>query len=166
MNIIGTPIDYANLKHRLLYTTCNNPIFNTEIDNTHRYEITITFNPKWYSSNQDMLDHIPEILKQLRIKSCSPLSNFSHCYFNYVTEYQKNGAPHVHATLIYDQRLNISHLTNWEQFFKRLYGKTSIFYTGKYDKIHTNDHYVGTWSNYLKKDNPENYFEENIQKNY
>jgi len=124
---------------------------------THRYEVTVTFNPKWYSDLTDMESAYNDIIEKLIIKAHSALNQNESCHFNYVKEYQSNGAPHMHGTLMFYHRLTNSRLTNWEQFFQRLYGKTQIWYTGDKDKIHKNDHYEGPWSGYLKKDNPENY---------
>lgn len=138
--------------------------WSKEYLNTHRYEITITFNPKWFSNIKDMEIHCKTIIEQLIIKCHSALQMNCSMYINYVIEYQSNGHPHIHATLMFDTRLVNSRLTNWEQFFQRLYGKTQIWYTGSVDKIHRNDHFTGPWSKYLLKDNPENYHEYRVEK--
>lgn len=140
----------------------NNQILNAfdiEHENTHRYELTITFNPKFYCNIPDMEVECETIYEKIMIKIFSFLNMDEMAYFNIVKEYQKNGAPHIHGTFLFNKRMMNPTLTNWEQFFTRLYGKSTIYYTGKYDKIHKNDHFNGTWTNYLKKDNPENYQE-------
>lgn len=156
-------IDYALKKHRMLFKYSNNRPFSST---DHVYEFTLTFNPKWFSSNDDMSEFLPEIIKQMMIKGCSPIAPFTDYYLEYVVEYQSNGAPHIHATYIFKNRLKVSTQTNWEQFFQRMYGKTVIYYTGNKDKIHHNDHFDGPWSKYLLKDNPENYVQLSVNKNY
>jgi len=131
---------------------------------THRYELTITFNPKWFSDILDMEKTYLDVIDKIIIKAHSTLELNGLCYFNYVKEYQSNGFPHMHGTLMFFNRLANSRLTNWEQFFQRLYGKTQIWYTGDKDKIHKNDHFEGPWSKYLLKDNPENYKSIRIEK--
>lgn len=123
----------------------------------HKYEITITFNPKFYFDNQDMENHFESIHDRLKIKCYSQLNKNGECYYNSVKEYQTNGAPHFHGTVLLPSRMANSTITNWEQFFKREYGKTTIYYTGLNNKVHNNDHFNGTWYEYLFKDNPENY---------
>lgn len=149
-----------NNQYSYQYATNITPnVFSGEIPGTHRYEFTITFNPKFYCDIADMEDQILLVDEKIRIKIFSFLNMQEIAYYNIVKEYQQNGAPHLHGTFLFNKRMTNTNLTNWEQFFTRIYGKSAIYYTGIKNKIHKNDHYNGSWQNYLLKDNPENYKE-------
>lgn len=78
--------------------------------------------------------------------------------FNYVVEYQSNGYPHLHGTMFTYERIKPQSLLNLEQCLKRKYGKSMIYSTGKNDKVHTNDHFTGTWQQYIHKEQQPKYF--------
>jgi len=152
----------------LTYLWKNNTIPNIFLGNligTHRYEFTITFNPKFYCDIADMEEQCNHVFTKIAIKIYTYLNMNEKAYFNIVKEYQTNGAPHLHGTFLFNRRMQNSNITNWEQFFTRLYGKSAIYYTGIHNKEHKNDHFKGTWQNYLLKDNPENYKEYELWKN-
>lgn len=122
-----------------------------------RYEFTITFNPKWYCSPHDALDECPNVIKAIATKAMHFVAQNDHVYLNYVIEYQKNGMPHIHGTLMTETRLTNVSMHNWEQFLNRYYGKSQIWYTGCQNKLHKNDHFEGNWQQYLVKEQPDKY---------
>lgn len=129
------------------------------LDNINRYEVTITFDPKLYYGPEDCENYINNVWENLTVKVYGQLQLDERAYIAFTKEYQANGMPHVHATVVMFHRLKPMTQHNWEQFFRRNYGKTTIYYTGKNDKWHKNDHFEGPWSEYLKKDGIEHYSE-------
>ena len=104
-----------------------------------------------------MEDQIENVVNAIKIKSATTISKNEHIFINYVKEYQENGNPHLHGTIMTQERITPSLQGSWEQMLKRWYGKSEIWYTGSGNKYHKNDHFEGSWQQYLKKDNPENY---------
>lgn len=139
------------------HSTVGDINWSIERPNWLRYEFTTTFNPKWYCSPQDAADEVPRVIKAIATKAMHFIGQNDHIYLNYVVEYQKNGMPHVHGTLMTEARLTNVSMHNWEQFLNRYYGKSQIWFTGSGNKFHKNDHFEGSWQQYLIKDNPENY---------
>jgi hypothetical protein len=123
----------------------------------HRYEITISLNPKFAPSKSIGYDLIEEALNEivkLSNKHCFNKNDRHHArwMFEYVVEHQKNGMPHLHLTLCLPRKLTTLNQNNWERKFVRMFGISTIYYTGMEDKIHKNDHFEGPWSLYLRKE--------------
>lgn len=132
-------------------------LFEHYIDQTFRHEFTITYNPKFIydidyadSMTDFVIKDIVSLGKRVSTDKRSGVSN--KFYFNYVVERHENGWPHIHGTLFTLDRIKPQTLANWEASFGRKYGRTAVWATGLQDKIHKNDHFEGTWQNYLHKE--------------
>lgn len=116
-----------------------------------RYEFTVTYNPKWIESvdyAESLTDYVIDDIRRFLRRNCDSNSNL----YNYVVEYQKNGMPHIHGTIFNEHRFKSQTLENLEKSLQRKYGKTMIYSTGHIDKIHKNDHFNGSWQEYLSKE--------------
>lgn len=139
----------------------------------YKYEITITFNPKYYPLGK-ACDYIKVVIKDIISASCRFIASenrrihregysadkfFNEHYIEYCVEYHnkddKEGKlhyPHIHATLHSQVDISATKLYGLEQSLRKKYGRTSIYHTDTEDKLHHNDHFKGLWSEYLKKD--------------
>lgn len=130
-------------------------------DSFFRYEITVTLNPKYIHSNdyaETMVPHIVNDVFKAGLRMSQHKGWYSDFEFNVVKEYQKNGMPHIHGTILTESPILPTKLMNTEQLFKRKYGKTVIWATGHRDHHHINDHFDGTWQEYLRKDDIPKYY--------
>lgn len=138
-----------------------NPSYN-------HYEVTVTMNPKFYT-----LEKATRYMKSIASDVMSDFLRLSSGigFVQYCVEYQENGMPHIHFNIIIETDIEAISLNNLKSKYTRSYGKTKIYYTGNEDKLHHNDHYHGTWSNYLNKEvnanevnGKQHYFEYEIWK--
>lgn len=123
----------------------------------YRYEFTVTYNPKYIEDIPyalSMTDYVIEDVQKYLNRN-SPQVGYA---YNYVVEFQKNGYPHIHGTMFSVSRLSPSSLGNFEKLLGRKYGKSAIYATGHIDKIHHNDHFQGTWQQYIEKEQTPLYF--------
>jgi hypothetical protein len=131
--------------------------FVNPMDNQwYRHEITITYNPKYIYDipyAESMTEHVIQDIQRHIIRQST-----SEFLYNYVVEYQKNGYPHIHATTFTTHLVSPSALGNFEKLLSRKYGKSAIYATGQKDKIHHNDHFDGTWQEYIHKEKIPRYF--------
>lgn len=160
-------------------------------DYLYKYEITITFNPKFYPLGKAcsyVKKAIYEVVKasnryiamenKKRYKEGREF--VSKHFIEYCVEYHnkddKEGKlhyPHVHATLHSEVDIDATKLYRLEQNLRNKFGRTTIYYTDIEDKYHKNDHFEGLWSEYLLKDVIENevngkrhYFKIDLNQNY
>jgi len=122
-----------------------------------RYEFTVTYNPKYIES----IDYANSLTTYVQddIERYMHRNTTQYDYaFNYVVEYQKNGYPHLHGTMFSLFRFTPQSLNNLEKSLGRKYGKSAVYSTGHIDKIHTNDHFTGTWSEYIEKEQVPRHF--------
>lgn len=125
--------------------------------NPFRYEFTITYNPKYIESIEYALTMTPFIYEDL-VRFCNRNQAQGDYAFNYVVEYQSNGYPHIHGTLFVGKRFTPQSVNNLEKAFIRKYGRSDIYSTGQVDKFHKNDHFEGTWQQYIEKEQTPIYF--------
>lgn len=139
-------------------------LFNVYTKDYYRYEFTVTYNPRFIYSIEyaESMTHyvIKDIFDMAKRNSKIKRENsYNPFFFNYVVEHHENGYPHIHGTLFTYLHLMPQTLANWESKFYRKYGKTQVWATGLVDKVHKNDHFQGTWQEYLRKDNIPRYFQ-------
>lgn len=121
----------------------------------YRYEITVTMNHKHIHSadyGETLIPHIVNDVFKAGLRMSHHKGWYDDFAFNVVKEYQKNGWPHIHGTILTQHPVAPSKLKNTENLMYRKYGKTDIYATGKIDKWHTNDHFEGPWQEYLTKE--------------
>lgn len=133
------------------------------VNQPYRYEFTVTYNPKFIDDIEyanTMTDFvIKDVFKLARRHSKVKDMNMHNTFWlAYVVEEQSNGYPHIHGLLATTTRIRPSTLFNWEQSFYRKYGRTQVYSTGVIDKQHKNDHFEGTWMEYLEKEKKVNYY--------
>lgn len=113
----------------------------------HRYEYTITFDPRYYTKHS-MLWKITSVIEEI----AKAYKSNDHYYLSYVVEYHKNGSPHIHiSVLCAEQILETKHM-NLDKKLYRIYGKCMSYYTGLIEY----DHDGRSWGTYLLKDYKEN----------
>lgn len=142
----------------------NKDLFDTYTQSYYRYEFTVTYNPKFIYSKEYAETMTHYVIKDVydmakRNSKVKRKQEYNPFFFNYVVEYMKNGYPHIHGTLFTYLHLMPQTLANWESKFYRKYGKTEIWATGLEDRIHKNDHFNGTWQQYLCKEGIPRYYQ-------
>lgn len=132
-------------------------LFERYIEECFRYEFTITYNPKYVYSAEYALSMTDYVMKDV-YDFCRRRSKrfrgdtYDSFYFNYCVEFQKNGYPHIHGTMFTGDHIPPQALANFESKMYRKYGRTDVYATGKVDKMHKNDHFDGTWQEYIRKE--------------
>jgi len=136
----------------------------------YRYEITTTFNPRFYPLGK-ACDYIRIVIREIINSSSRFISAenkklfreygdnnrfLKNHYLEYSVEYHKNGYPHIHAILHTEVDISAEKLFRFQQTLRKKFGKSDIYYTDTEDRIHENDHFVGKWSEYLKKEVEQN----------
>lgn len=127
------------------------------IPQKYRHEFTVTYNPKFiydiaYAESMThhvIMDIFKWTLRQVKVFRKEQWDSF---LFNYVVEYQSNGYPHIHGTILTNDVIKPIALANLESLMKRKYGRTEVYATGNRDRVHKNDHFEGTWQQYLCKE--------------
>jgi len=135
----------------------NQEEFYSELEDVYRYEITVTYNPKYIDTieyAETMTDYVHHDLQRF-LQRQSTVCDYK---YNYVVEHHENGYPHIHGTLYSYLRIKPESLFNLEKSLQRKYGRSSIWATDKTDKIHHNDHFTGTWQEYLHKEGEPKYY--------
>ncbi len=128
------------------------------------YEVTVTFNPSYWSLNQAMVS-IPQIVADV-LKPIVKEKQLDKIILAYVVEYHENGYPHLHAQVITQSSIDPENQRNIHQRLCRRYGKSQWYQTGEEDMVHINNKFPDgiKWSEYIKKDKCKN--EENGMKHY
>lgn len=118
----------------------------------HYYEVTVTFDPKYWSLNNS-LNSIPEVVADI-LKPIVKSNLYEKFQIAYSVEYHKNGYPHLHAQIINSLPIYPQDQKNIHQRLCRRYGKSQWYQTGQVDMIHFNDKYPEgiLWSAYIQKD--------------
>lgn len=128
--------------------------FNLWLESYYIHEFTVTYNPKFIYDIPYALSMTDYVIMDIQ-KLLDRNANDRDYIYNYTIEYQKNGYPHIHGTFCTPNLLGVTTLFNFEKKLTRQFGKTMIWATGHINKQHHNDHFTGTWQQYLEKDGGE-----------
>lgn len=126
--------------------------------NEYYYEVTVTFNPQYWSLSNAMANIkcvVADILKPV----IRDVYDFS---IRYAVEYHENGMPHLHAQVSTSNELSPDIQRGIHQRLIRRYGRSQWYQTGQEDKFHDASQML--WSQYIKKDVFKN--EENGMRHY
>ena len=126
-----------------------------------RLEFTCTFDQRMIYSIDYAMTVIPYVMQDIHKftmrnsktrKINDQFFRFDDYGYNYCIEYQKNGYPHIHGTIFLKKQLKLGSHHNFEAVMRRKYGRAQLWATGKEDRVHNNDHFNGTWQEYIKKE--------------
>lgn len=132
-----------------------NPDWKADVFKRHIYEITLTFNPKYFPNAEYAYDYIEYYHMKLLYKILPNHNNTLGEILIINTEFHKNGFPHLHGIIYSSYKWANTKIHNVEQFFNREMGRCSIYYTEYKDKYHTTPEMY--WSKYIIKEGKNKY---------